>query len=45
PSGQGWNGTYNGEALPSSDYWFTIEYIEPSATAKKQFRAHFALKR
>ncbi|MBT8272853.1 MAG: T9SS type B sorting domain-containing protein, partial [Bacteroidia bacterium] len=42
PSGQGWNGTYNGEALPSSDYWFTIEYIEPSATAKKQFRAHFA---
>ncbi len=45
PSSIGWNGTYNGEKLPSSDYWFTIEYIEPSDTMKKQFRAHFALKR
>jgi len=29
PMGNGWNGTYNGNRLPTSDYWFTIEYNEP----------------
>ena len=38
----GWDGTYNGNAMPSSDYWFTIEYLEPDA---KTFKAHFSLKR
>ena len=23
--GDGWNGTFNGETLPSSDYWFEIQ--------------------
>jgi gliding motility-associated-like protein len=41
--GKGWDGTYNGRQLPSTDYWFTIEYNELSA--KKEFKAHFALKR
>jgi gliding motility-associated-like protein len=45
PTGQGWNGTYNGNMLPTSDYWFTVEYIEPSTNASKVFRAHFTLKR
>lgn len=45
PSGQGWNGTYNGEQMPSSDYWFTVEYSEPTTGTPKQFRAHFSLKR
>ncbi|MDA0178309.1 choice-of-anchor L domain-containing protein [Mesoflavibacter profundi] len=48
PMGEGWDGTYNGNPLPTSDYWFTVEYREPGAsqeTAKKQFRAHFTLKR
>ena len=45
PSGQGWNGTYNGEPLPTSDYWFTVEYDEPNTGERKQFKAHFTLKR
>ncbi|MGV7106796.1 T9SS type B sorting domain-containing protein, partial [Flavobacterium sp. U410] len=43
PSGEGWNGTFNGRQLPSSDYWFTIEYVENQIL--KEFRAHFSLKR
>jgi|GEM_PF-1141793 len=41
--GNGWDGTYNGHQMPSTDYWFTIEYTELSV--KKEFKAHFALKR
>ncbi|MEM0544085.1 T9SS type B sorting domain-containing protein, partial [Flavobacterium sp. j3] len=41
--GQGWDGTYNGQLLPSTDYWFTVDYLEQNAV--KQFKAHFALKR
>ena len=41
----GWDGTYNGALLPTSDYWFTIEYIEPLTTDLKIFKAHFSLKR
>jgi gliding motility-associated-like protein len=40
---QGWDGTYLGYLLPSTDYWFTINYTENNQ--KKIFRAHFALKR
>jgi gliding motility-associated-like protein len=43
PSGPGWDGTYNGSPLPSSDYWFVITYDESGQT--KQFRSHFTLKR
>ena len=46
PGGNGWDGTYNGSAMPTSDYWFTVEYDEPgTADQRKQFRAHFTLKR
>jgi gliding motility-associated-like protein len=45
PTGTGWDGTFNGEILPSNDYWFTVEYNEPISGSRKQFRAHFALKR
>ncbi|WP_411031310.1 T9SS type B sorting domain-containing protein [Spongiimicrobium sp. 3-5] len=43
----GWDGTFNGRPLPSSDYWFRIEFSEDQegivvATTK---RAHFTLKR
>ena len=41
----GWDGTYNGALLPASDYWFTIEYIEPLTTDLKVFKSHFSLKR
>ena len=43
PQGQGWDGTYNGNPLPSTDYWFTVEYLEGIIT--KEFKAHFTLKR
>jgi gliding motility-associated-like protein len=43
PSGQGWDGTYNGAPLPSDDYWFLVEFTENFQS--KEFKAHFSLKR
>ena len=40
-AGQGWDGTFNGQQLPSTDYWFTIEFDEGGQ--QKEFRAHFSL--
>jgi len=45
PKGIGWDGTFNGNRLPSSDYWFIVEYVEPSDGIRKEFKAHFTLKR
>jgi gliding motility-associated-like protein len=45
PEGQGWDGTFNGNNMPSSDYWFTVEYEEPLTNQIKEFKAHFTLKR
>lgn len=39
-SDQGWNGTFNGILLPSSDYWFLLEL-----TNGKTINGHFSLKR
>ncbi|MCO6174475.1 T9SS type B sorting domain-containing protein [Flavobacterium sp. NRK F10] len=43
PSGNGWDGMLNGKALPSTDYWFTVDYLYKGE--QKKFKAHFALKR
>lgn len=43
PSGLGWDGTYNGQPLPSSDYWFVVNYVEQNVP--REFKAHFSLKR
>jgi gliding motility-associated-like protein len=43
--GDGWDGTYNGEPLMASDYWFTVDYSEPQTGERKVFRSHFSLKR
>ncbi|WP_298223226.1 T9SS type B sorting domain-containing protein [Flavobacterium sp.] len=43
PSGDGWNGTFNGRPLPADDYWFSVDYEENGQP--KNFKAHFALKR
>jgi gliding motility-associated-like protein len=43
PSGPGWDGTYNGNLLPASDYWFVLSYQEDGQSM--EFRSHFALKR
>lgn len=38
---QSWDGRYNGNQLPSSDYWFLIEYKKNGIS--KKFRANFSL--
>ena len=43
PLGPGWDGTYNGNPMPSSDYWFQVIYDEDDI--EKEFRGHFTLKR
>ena len=43
PLGNGWDGTYNGEKLPSTDYWFVVDYAINGE--EKQFKAHFSMKR
>jgi gliding motility-associated-like protein len=41
PAGAGWDGRLNGADLPSTDYWFTIEYLENAQ--QKTFKAHFSM--
>ena len=36
----GWDGTYKGQPLPSTDYWFLVQRKNG-----KEFRGHFSLKR
>ena len=43
PKGTGWDGTFKGQLLPATDYWFTVDY-EEQGTIKK-FKSHFSLKR
>ncbi|MDN3708077.1 choice-of-anchor L domain-containing protein [Myroides ceti] len=45
PAGAGWDGTLNGKPLPSTDYWFKVEYIEPNTGLQKEATGHFTLKR
>ncbi|TYA53892.1 T9SS type B sorting domain-containing protein [Formosa maritima] len=40
PLGIGWDGTFNGEFLPTSDYWFFITLQDG-----REFQNHFTLKR
>lgn len=40
PSGLGWNGSFNNELMPASDYWYTI-----ALENGKSVKGHFALKR
>ncbi|MFS4456100.1 T9SS type B sorting domain-containing protein [Maribacter sp. 2304DJ31-5] len=43
----GWDGTYNGKRMPSTDYWFRFEYEEDDVgvLVAKTRKTHFALKR
>lgn len=38
--GPGWDGTYNGRVLPSTDYWFVVKRVDGTT-----HKGHFALKR
>jgi gliding motility-associated-like protein len=41
---RGWDGTYNNLPLPSTDYWFTVDYLDQDGI-EQTFKAHFSLKR
>lgn len=41
--GEGWDGTFNSNPLPSSDYWFTFTFNYEGAT--RTVKGHFSLKR
>lgn len=41
-SGDGWDGTANGQPLPGNDYWYVVKYTD-SAGVKREYRSHFAL--
>jgi len=40
PLGTGWDGTYNGAIMPTSDYWFYVKLED-----RRLFKGHFSLKR
>ncbi|MGL2963295.1 choice-of-anchor L domain-containing protein [Flavobacterium sp. RSB2_4_14] len=44
PSNSGWDGTYNGNLMPSDDYWFSVTYKDENQV-DQEFKAHFAMKR
>ncbi|MEZ4809361.1 MAG: T9SS type B sorting domain-containing protein [Allomuricauda sp.] len=43
----GWDGTFNGRELPSSDYWFRLDYDQDNqgALVARSIRRHFSLVR
>ncbi|SMG09602.1 T9SS type B sorting domain-containing protein [Arenibacter troitsensis] len=43
----GWDGTFNGRPMPSSDYWFRMDYSrdENGIIVARSVRTHFTLKR
>lgn len=44
PDNSGWDGTYNGNMMPSDDYWFSVNYKNANQE-ESEFKAHFAMKR
>ncbi len=44
PNGSGWNGTFNGETLSSSDYWFVVNLTD-DAGVTRVYKGHFSLVR
>jgi gliding motility-associated-like protein len=42
PESSGWDGTFNGTAISSSDYWFAVNLVKDDGTAKV-IRGHFSL--
>ena len=43
----GWDGSFNGKPLPSTDYWFKLSYIDTDGnrTFAKYLQNHFSLRR
>lgn len=40
----GWNGKLDGIDLPSTDYWFVVNYLNQNGEVR-EFKSHFAMKR
>ncbi|MHB1146904.1 MAG: T9SS type B sorting domain-containing protein, partial [Lutibacter sp.] len=40
--GNGWNGTFNGNYLPASDYWFSVELVDLKGNVRVK-KGHFSL--
>lgn len=47
PTGAGWDGTYNGSLMPSSQYWFKVEFNEQAdrdvTRSRRVFSGSFSL--
>jgi len=43
PNRNAWNGTFNGNLLSTSDYWFVVNYTN-SDGVETQYRSHFSLR-
>ncbi|KAB1067229.1 T9SS type B sorting domain-containing protein [Tamlana haliotis] len=42
-SSPGWDGTYNGENMPTDDYWFVAKIVQNNS--ENEIKGHFTLKR
>lgn len=47
PTNFGWDGLFNGQVMPSADYWFTLTYTNTNGqtTTAKYINNHFSLRR
>lgn len=43
PFGAGWDGTYNSKPVPSTDYWFVVDYTDRLTNESISFNGHFSL--
>ena len=43
PLGDGWDGTYNTRPVPSTDYWFIVNYTDLLTNERIDFNGHFSL--
>ncbi|WP_298480645.1 T9SS type B sorting domain-containing protein [uncultured Maribacter sp.] len=43
PYGLGWDGTFKGKHMPSTDYWFIVNYTDVNSNKKVNFNGHFSL--
>jgi gliding motility-associated-like protein len=44
PRGGGWDGTFNGAAMPADDYWFLVDLRDKNTGETSEFSGHFTLK-
>lgn len=43
PGSQGWNGEFEGNPMPTDEYWFLLEYNQLSDGVLRQVKGHFSL--